>query len=345
MEVILNVDESRAYLQNADTNAYLEGKFEGKADLQNGKVPVSQLPEMGYTKEEILTTETAAKFGLGADAAPNDVFGFLGKYNLHWWSKFSDQSYYDIHVGDYGGKRIYFSSKSTENKTYAYSDGIEISEDGTLTLTEPISTVALSGYDFTSNVPKVLLGKYVKVPTMANVSAQFVHIATDSTFKLTANTDDDDYYGSASNAAEITPLFVSGGELVYIYSSERNAYPDDAEQDGFTYKYLGVPLENAVTTNVKTAFGSYVGTGTYGDTNVNTLTFPFAPKMVVVASVAGVGGFPWINGMTEGLCSSTSLTSASATLAWGDNGLSWYSGSAVKQLNVKDTIYFYFAIG
>lgn len=48
VKVILDVDASKAYVQNADTNAYLEGRFDKKADLVNGKVPSSQLPEMNY---------------------------------------------------------------------------------------------------------------------------------------------------------------------------------------------------------------------------------------------------------------------------------------------------------
>lgn len=54
MKVILNVDEGKAYLQNADTNAYLEGEFNKKADLVSGKVPTAQLPDMDYipTKEK-----------------------------------------------------------------------------------------------------------------------------------------------------------------------------------------------------------------------------------------------------------------------------------------------------
>ena len=48
MKAILSVDDGKAYLQNADTNAYLEGKFEEKADLVGGKVPAEQLPAMDY---------------------------------------------------------------------------------------------------------------------------------------------------------------------------------------------------------------------------------------------------------------------------------------------------------
>lgn len=48
VKVILNLDEGKAYIQNADTNKYLEEQFGKKADLQNGKVPTSQLPAMNY---------------------------------------------------------------------------------------------------------------------------------------------------------------------------------------------------------------------------------------------------------------------------------------------------------
>ena len=44
MKAILSVDEGKAYLQNADTNSYLEGEFSKKADLENGTVPAEQLP-------------------------------------------------------------------------------------------------------------------------------------------------------------------------------------------------------------------------------------------------------------------------------------------------------------
>ena len=48
VKVILNTENGYAYIQNADTNKYLEDKFGTKADLQNGKVPPSQLPAMDY---------------------------------------------------------------------------------------------------------------------------------------------------------------------------------------------------------------------------------------------------------------------------------------------------------
>ena len=42
VKVVLDVDHGKAYVQNADTNSYLEGKFEDKADKAGGTIiPVS----------------------------------------------------------------------------------------------------------------------------------------------------------------------------------------------------------------------------------------------------------------------------------------------------------------
>ena len=71
------------------------------------------------------------------------------------------------------------------------------------------------------------------------------------------------------------------GDWEFLQSFDRDAYPDSGEQDGYEYQYLGVPFENAVTAP-KIATGSYTGTGTYGSSNPNSLTFEFDPKIVFV---------------------------------------------------------------
>ena len=79
MNAILSVDDGKAYLQNADTNAYLEGKFEEKADLVGGKVPAEQLPAMDYapathTHDDRYYTETEVN-DLLAKKAPTYTYG------------------------------------------------------------------------------------------------------------------------------------------------------------------------------------------------------------------------------------------------------------------------------
>ena len=36
-------------------------------------------------KANLLKTPLLKSYGLSEAAVPNDVFAFLGKYNLHWW--------------------------------------------------------------------------------------------------------------------------------------------------------------------------------------------------------------------------------------------------------------------
>jgi hypothetical protein len=101
VNAILSVDDGKAYLQNADTNKYLEGKFEEKADLVDGKVLAEQLPDMDY----IPTEEKGAPSGvavLGVDgkvpasqipahAVSANTYG-VGNANVFGHVKISDKT-------------------------------------------------------------------------------------------------------------------------------------------------------------------------------------------------------------------------------------------------------------
>ena len=76
------------------------------------------------------------------------------------------------------------------------------------------------------------------------------------------------------------------GDWEYLQSSDRSAYPDSGTQAGYKYEYLGIPFDNAVTApRIET--GSYVGTGTYGQSNPSQITFEFAPSWVIMLYVDG----------------------------------------------------------
>lgn len=111
--------------------------------------------------------------------------------------------------------------------------------------------------------------------------------------------------------------------------------------------------------SAKIAHGSYGGSGKYGASNKNTLTFDFAPKLVVVHDPNGrnfllVRGaskvLAWISG---GLISvdSTSASGydpqwATLTISWGETSVSWYAASSAQyQYNYSGYTYYYIAIG
>lgn len=118
----------------------------------------------------------------------------------------------------------------------------------------------------------------------------------------------------------------------------------------------------AIENGVKIATGSYVGTGVCGESNPNSLTFDFVPKLVIVGlhpnglflrnqnNQCGFGySFIWTYGQTSISVMLNSVETLTASLQ--GNTLSWYGDNAVIQLNFKASpsadgdLYDYIAIG
>lgn len=111
----------------------------------------------------------------------------------------------------------------------------------------------------------------------------------------------------------------------------------------------------------KVAYGSYVGTGTKGIDNKNSLTFPFPPKYLIISG-STASGKRGINGLGFGDPSqqitvsantvSTYTTTANNPSELVGNTVSWYceEGSAFEsgeghQLNSSGVKYYYVAFG
>lgn len=82
------------------------------------------------------------------------------------------------------------------------------------------------------------------------------------------------------------------------------------------------------------ATGSYQGTGTFGASNPNSLTFSFAPEIVIVSGSSG--SITISNKVPSGGQSDGYIQGQKAT---------WYSTSAAKQMNVQGESYSYWAVG
>ena len=117
-------------------------------------------------------------------------------------------------------------------------------------------------------------------------------------------------------------------------------------------------------TKAKIQTGSYVGTGTYGESNPNTLTFDFVPKIVVIFGYSDYSGFmslavintdmPNINsaqpryayfygGNTDGQDSGLMPKDRTAKSLNGKT-LSWYGPTIYFQCNVSGNTYYYYAL-
>ena len=84
--------------------------------------------------------------------------------------------------------------------------------------------------------------------------------------------------------------------------------------------------------------GTYEGTGTYGESNPNKLTYDKPPKFVIINQMvtnAG-GGWMWRYGADKGAGNSYDIE-----LIWTETELRWYTGGADSQYNKSGMIYSY----
>ena len=121
---------------------------------------------------------------------------------------------------------------------------------------------------------------------------------------------------------------------------------ENAEKTEQALKMLVQAVEKAKESGLQALSGNYVGNGTSGSGNPNTLTFPFKPLVVIIANPeSAASGGTWLQGITSGR-TLTGETTAIATLSWNGNSLSWYHyNSAAKQLNEDGKTYLYLALG
>ena len=111
---------------------------------------------------------------------------------------------------------------------------------------------------------------------------------------------------------------------------------------------LSLPSGSGGTGFVQIETGSYMGTGTHGQSNPNTLTFGFEPKLVIIANTNDAFKMNiWYTGLLQGIYPYNSPLYNQYTLS--GTTLSWYNnngaGSADDQLNFSNREYAYIAIG
>ena len=117
-----------------------------------------------------------------------------------------------------------------------------------------------------------------------------------------------------------------------------------------TIEYLG-----SLGDKTRIEMGSYAGTGVFGKSNPNSLTFGFAPKIVIIERdyyFFEISVF--IRGVTLSAISTVNASGNDIKLTWTDKAVSWYSNNAGYQLNSTPLEsgsykgkgkYFYIAIG
>lgn len=151
-----------------------------------------------------------------------------------------------------------------------------------------------------------------------------------------------------------TPVeFSNIGGTAQLTKQGQNVFPETIAECVRVGANLGGDLGHAlqlltpfITSGAKIDVGSYLGTGTLGPDNPNTLTFSFEPKILFVFG-GNEGSLAMINPSPKysGYITSNYL---SGNVSWGNNVVSWYaemSATAQSQFNNSGTMYYYVAIG
>ena len=107
----------------------------------------------------------------------------------------------------------------------------------------------------------------------------------------------------------------------------------------------GKTLDQVTQFPAQICTGSYVGTGTYGASDQNTLSVPFKPKFVLVAEFYSA----YLRIMVCDNAFSFNLSAGgmnpSGVTTWGDSSITWYDATAETQLNKMGTTYNYIIVG
>lgn len=315
-------------------------------------------------KATLLKDATAALYGLGTRAVPDDVLAELGKYKQNWWKRRTNGSLWHPVYGAASTVTVCASEDELMVK-FRYADEIEISDSGVVSLKNPVEVNSpYSNYTELNQHKFFQTGVYPGQDYNSNV-----YYVPEGAADATRNYSDRTYYVYKTAGVVTSEYSQSIGDWEYVQSSNRSAYPDSGTQDGYEYEYLGIPFDNAVTAP-KIEEGSYVGTGTYGSANPNTLTFGFVPKVVVFWGYAysDSGGRKFrslINesswqavvvmdeltgnfqqGMPPYMASSFPSPQAYTKKGNGGTSLTWYNTNAASfQFNANTNTYYYMAIG
>ena len=159
--------------------------------------------------------------------------------------------------------------------------------------------------------------------------------------------------GACNYSAGARPCFTLPSTFSGTYYVDQNGGIHDAQEYTEAGDWLDV-WGNAIPA-VKIETGSYVGTGTSGSSNPNTLTFGFEPKILFVSkqdqNLNSVGFFMLAcKGVTNAQCMHAAQNTAPqgpfCARNWSENSVSWYNTSgSTEQLNMNNETYFYVAIG
>lgn len=293
-------------------------------------------------KANLLKDATAALYGLGADAVPDDVLAQLWRFPSNLGNEYLWEKYLVEKSLAKQETALIVISKNTPGEFYygwgTYGKSASINNEGKIVIGETF-TPTTAPYEGTSNYWRDLLPFYC-TPSQGTYAGAVFYFTS-----ITSAGSEGIQFSGQRCVVNIEKQFKG-----YVNSDDFDAYPP-VPPDEYTYKSLG-----QLGDKVHIATGSYTGTGTYGSSHPNSLTFGFVPKLVIISAESLTIGYGntltqpdwklWIGqpnayvGYNKGNVKDTYKVEG--------NKFSWYNsnyGSATMQLNYSGQTYYYIAIG
>lgn len=305
-------------------------------------------------KASLLKDATAALFGLPNTAVPDDALNELGEFkrdlaNYYVWAKIAQTVNNGAFNSYPSGTSIMYNTSGVYGQ---YGDAVKI-VNGSLSIDNP-TTVTFSQL---KEIGSGILGKYYmcnKDTSGAVKGNEVIYIPETATIVTVPN--------SSINANNVFVSGFSRPEIVEKASGYALTPNSEAPvEEGYMFVSMGPLCDRA-----RIATGSYTGTGTYGESNPNSLTFAFEPKLVFMfkdklplyMNVDTTEAHP-VYGTTIGMTTaySKSLFNIYGRRSGDDyylyakkssdgKTLSWYHGAGANdQMNGSGATYQYIAIG
>lgn len=207
---------------------------------------------------------------------------------------------------------------------YANNNGVKVNDDGTFNMPYDLPLTGANSSTMLNDA-KVVIGRTIQQTT------SYGNAYTDFPQGKTYFIPSDAATGSEGSTSYDITNYVTKRQLVTGYA---------AIPTGNTIEYLG-----KLGDKVRVQVVSYVGTGTYGESNPNSLTFDFVPKAIMVRdNEAGIRFLEAIYGMEFAVVKYSSGDFVS--MIWNKKTVSWYSGNdPYYQMNSNGTKYYAVAIG
>ena len=149
------------------------------------------------------------------------------------------------------------------------------------------------------------------------------------------------------NMIGIRPSLILPSSFEIYTDSAGNIYTEQEHETKITDvlgNLISIP-SGQIKDGVKIATGSYTGTGTYGPSNPNSLTFAFEPKLMLVNENSQYG----LIAIKDCAAALAAVNTMQQRVTWENKTVSWYctgtNQSAFTQYNAAGTTYNYIAIG